>query len=301
MTHFQNFNPDSGDHMQRHDPADPQAHPTEAKTSGMAIAAMILGISAWISCGLTAIPGLILGIIAMNQVKDPSREIKGGGMALTGVILSALALLLPVLALLIAILLPALGAARNTARQMTNNVQGRGIHQAVVTYAQSNKSWYPGLDTRGQNPQDVSQRFQILLDGYYFTPEYIINPLDSATTPVQASASGTYSVQPNNYSYAMLSIMPDNSDRREEWKDSLNSQAVVLSDRNTNPGGHPESVMSGPGGIWRGMVVWNDGHVITESSSVMIDTQYGRGPMNSQDELFQAPTTHDAMMIHQGR
>lgn len=297
MTNFENMQPEQGDAMQRQNLN--RARPVaEAKTSGMAITALILGIVGWISCGITAIPGLILGIVAMNQIKDPSRGLKGSGMAMTGTVLSGIALVLPVLALLVAILLPALGAARITARKMTNSTQIRGIHQSMVTYAQGNKSWYPGVNHQGIMPQPVSDRFKILLDAQYFTPDYLIN-LEDNLSPASPGPQG-YVVTPANYSYALLSIMPENSGRRAEWKDSLNSEAVVISDRNTNTGGQPESVWDGPGQPWTGTVSFNDGSVMFERSDVLSRTRYGQH-MNRDDELFAAPTSHDALMIHSGR
>ena len=66
-----------------------------------------------------------------------------------GFTLIELLVVISIIALLIGILLPALGLARETARQMQSSTQVRGIHNALVTYAQGNKSYYPGIMPTG--------------------------------------------------------------------------------------------------------------------------------------------------------
>jgi hypothetical protein len=110
---------------------------SETSTSGMALAAMILGI-----VGMCLVPlglvGLILGIVALSQIGDPIRRLTGRGLAITGIVTGAIGLTLApisIIALMIGIMLPALGAAQSTARKMTNNTQLRGIHMAMSTYS----------------------------------------------------------------------------------------------------------------------------------------------------------------------
>jgi hypothetical protein len=71
------------------------------KSSGLAVASMVLGIVAvvfdfiflWVGL-ICAIIALILGIVAKNQISNSNGQIGGGGMATTGIVLGAVALLL---------------------------------------------------------------------------------------------------------------------------------------------------------------------------------------------------------------
>ena len=214
-----------------------------------------------------------------------------------------------ILTLLIAILLPALGAARRTSRQMQNNTQLRGIHQSLVIFAQANKiggqdGYYPGLGPKGQLVAEApSARLDLLLEGNYFTPEYVINPADAAMVVAAPGAKLTA----GNYSYAMLAIADEAADagRRAEWKETLNTNALVLGDRNTGPAGELDqvsSVWNQPGdGDWRGGVVRNDNSTAFETQPTFHHTVYGDAPANDQDHLFDRETDagHDADLIHQ--
>ncbi len=110
-----------------------------------------------------------------------------------------------IIALLVGILLPALGAARTAARQMQNNTQVRGIHQGMSIYAQHNKTGtsegkFPGLDEGGDIEASTTtpggggvtlaaaadgsvpaHRYAIMLDKNLFSGEYAIAPIDDKT------------------------------------------------------------------------------------------------------------------------
>lgn len=236
---------------------------------------------------------------------------------------------------------PADAAARRTARRMQNSTQLRGIHQALVTFANSNKNKFAGLSSKGDiienglantgNSGDgdtVQARYWILLKGDFFTPEYAISP--SETADVDLAFDWQFDNGPgvvrwdNNlkhYSYAMLGIKgtagegPDAAfaGRAAEWQQTLNSQAIVLSDRNTgtNATDQVESIHTGDRSDWTGSVLWNDNHVGFEQEQ-FFETKYANGALNSDqfgngtDNLFDSERDRnglvgvDALMVIAG-
>ena len=241
----------------------------------------------------------------------------------TGFTLIELLVVISIIALLIAILLPALGAARRTARRMQNSTQLRGIHQGLVTFANSNRNNFAGLNSSGEvqgngnnatgtsGPgDDIEARYWLMLNGDFFTPEYAISPSETAnvveyndggapaTTPV------TWNATARHYSYALLQfqrqnvngtlqIRAEDTGRGAEWKQTLNSQAIVVSDRNTGSNnatgtmGQIRSIHTDEDGEWEGSVLWNDNHVNYESEPTF-ETKYANGSLNDAggDNLF---------------
>lgn len=293
---------------------------------GMAIGALVCGIIGFCFAPL-AIVALILGIVFLSKSRDGQ---PGRGMAVAGTVLGGVGLVFSVVALLIAILLPALGAARRTARTMQNSTQVRGIHMGLVTYANSNKNNFPGLASNGDILADGAQtgnsgdgsmpqaRYWLLLDGDFFTPEYAISPSETDFNITEYFGSGP--VTADNYSYAMLgyektgavktdsfsgeqtySVEMSTAGRVAEWKQTLNSQAIVMSDRNLGSDGTTavDSIHSGSPGFWEGSVLWNDNHVSFETTQ-FFQTKYGSGNYNNNDNLFEEDGTggYDALLVH---
>lgn len=207
---------------------------------------------------------------------------------------------------IVAILLPAFGPRHRPAGKMQNMTQLRGIHQGMVTYANSNKEFFPGLNKLGEDDRiTVEQRFQILLEDDFISPEYAISPLE--TEPItEWDGWGDIAPEPitkENYSYAMLQI-PKDGGRRIEWSQTLNAQAIVLSDRNTATKAKPSSIHIGPGDKWAGSILWNDNTVRYEKTDTF-ETRYGdditdNAKPNPADRLFESSGDDDALLIHAG-
>ncbi len=218
-------------------------------------------------------------------------------------------ILLAIIVLLVAILLPAMGTRHRCGRQMQNSTQVRGIHSGLVLFAQGNNMHYPGVTANGKNiaPDiglSVEGRIQKLIDESYFTREYAISPHEQYTGIT---------------SYALLQVNADVTDetgqrvaqggRNDEWKDTSNTLAVVISDRAVNNGknfGEIKSIHTKPAmgkTDWKGSVGWNDNHVTFESTFIQ-PTKYGDVD-HEQDHLFtnqtgDAHTGSDAFMVHSG-
>ena len=61
-------------------------------TSGLAITSLVLGIVGLLFCGLTSIPGAVVGHMALNRIKRTGEE--GQGMAMGGLITSYITIVL---------------------------------------------------------------------------------------------------------------------------------------------------------------------------------------------------------------
>jgi prepilin-type processing-associated H-X9-DG protein len=124
-------------------PAAAQVAP--AKTSGLAISSLVLGILGIVSCGITALAGLILGIVAMVKVKNSGGRLGGGGIALAGIIVSGIFLLMiPIQA---ALLLPALAAAKQKAQEINCVNNEKQLALAVLIYTSDHTNHVPPAAT----------------------------------------------------------------------------------------------------------------------------------------------------------
>jgi len=122
----------------------PSGTPTRC---GLATASLVCGIAGIVTCGLSAVAGLILGIIALSRIGKSAGQLRGRGLAIAGIIISAATPVL--LAMLVAVLLPfVMGALREVQGvQSISNMQ-QLVCMATADYAEAHdgnlppsKSW----------------------------------------------------------------------------------------------------------------------------------------------------------------
>ncbi|HTQ50607.1 MAG TPA: DUF4190 domain-containing protein [Candidatus Acidoferrales bacterium] len=119
----------------------PTAPAVPSRTSGLAVTSLVLGVLGLFTCGITALFGLVLGIIAMVKVSNSRGALRGGGIALAGIIVSGIFLLMiPIYA---AMLLPALSAAKQRAQTIVCVNNEKQLALAIRMYSADNTNHFP--------------------------------------------------------------------------------------------------------------------------------------------------------------
>ena len=115
-----------------------------AKTSGLAITSLVLGLLSFCTFFLTAPLAVILGIISLIMISRSHGQLKGTGMAIAGIAVPVVAL--PFVAILMGVLMPAIAKVRCVAQQQicANNLKQLGV--VLQVYADDNDRQYPTAD-----------------------------------------------------------------------------------------------------------------------------------------------------------
>jgi prepilin-type N-terminal cleavage/methylation domain-containing protein len=241
-----------------------------------------------------------------------------------------LLVVISIIALLIGILLPALGAAKRVAYQMKSNTQIRGIGQGCILFSQGNNGWYPGLNGSGLGDATVAtgaNAYSIpspqsnflpglarLLNGSYFTPGYLISPAETNTATIvtaSATAASGAAMTTAQTSYALSqvqfgivatgggAISTSDTGRAPEWKDNTNTLAVVLGDRVLSQGsefaGVTDITAASARSIWTTTDGdWRGGVVFGDNSTSFLTTTTTSTKYptteNTQDNILLAAT-----------
>jgi uncharacterized protein DUF4190/uncharacterized protein DUF4339 len=114
---------------------------TGGKTSGLAIASLVLGVMGWFTLGVTALVGLVLGIVALVSINRSRGALRGKGIAIGGTVVSGvMVLMLPLMA---AMLLPALARAKGRAQSINCMNNMKQLALGGMMYATDNKDRFP--------------------------------------------------------------------------------------------------------------------------------------------------------------
>lgn len=110
---------------------------TPPKTSGLAVTSLVTGILGLLICGLGLV-SVIFGHVALSKIKRSGGALKGGGLAIAGLVLGYLSLILTIVMLPIAVKAYKKGSDRAGCILNQRNVQ-----QAVRSH-QGMKNLQPG-------------------------------------------------------------------------------------------------------------------------------------------------------------
>jgi len=115
---------------------------TDTKTSGLAIASLVLAILSPFACILTAIPAIIIGIVALVKISKSQGQLKGNGLATAGIAVSGISLVF-IIPILLGILMPALARTRQIAFRMHCGTNMSALGKAMLIYANDYDDKYP--------------------------------------------------------------------------------------------------------------------------------------------------------------
>ncbi len=111
------------------------------KTSGMAVTSLVLGCLGLLTCGITSLVGLVLGIIALVRISRSRGQLGGQGLAAAGTIVSAFFLLLaPITA---ALVLPAMAKAKAKAGGIRCMNTVKQLNLALMMYSADHNDQFP--------------------------------------------------------------------------------------------------------------------------------------------------------------
>jgi len=214
-----------------------------------------------------------------------------------------LLVVISIIALLIAILLPALGAARTSAQKMQNNANLRSMHQGLVISGDDNKGWYVGLTSSGaiMSTAQVAQvfaphnlsvpatfygnhapaRWGMLATSGIISTDNFLSPAENNRTAWDGSSlfSGT------NVSYGILDLVSVQTvggyvenNASKSWRNDVTTLTPIVSDRSTALGSSSSVAQDAHTSLWsedswEGGVAWNDGHTEFLDTPVLDVTQ----------------------------
>ena len=122
------------------------AYAAPPRTSGLALASMILGILSFLTVGLTSLPAVICGHLSLSRIKKAAGAVSGHGFAVAGLVMGYVGLCffaLFVLGVLAGIALPVFNQVQEKGRITKSMAEAKQVGLALKTYAVDNGGKYP--------------------------------------------------------------------------------------------------------------------------------------------------------------
>ena len=130
-------------------------------TSGKAIASLILGVFSLLCC-LTGIPAIIFGALGLGDVNRSGGRVTGSGLAIAGIVLGSIGSLLSIAGILLALLLPAVQAARQAARRVQSSNNLKQVALALIAYHETHRNFPEAFTKNDDGRPLLSWRVAIL-------------------------------------------------------------------------------------------------------------------------------------------
>ncbi len=107
---------------------------TDAQTSGLAIASLVLGLLSFCTFFTTGIVAIVLGIISLVKINKSGGRLKGTGFAIAGIAVPAVSAVF-IVPLMLGIMMPALVRTRQIAHRMVCEANLSELGKIMLLYA----------------------------------------------------------------------------------------------------------------------------------------------------------------------
>lgn len=121
----------------------PAAFISSPKNSGLAIASLVCGALSFPTCGLTGLPGVICGHMALSSIRKSMGAIGGKGFAITGLVMSYCGFLLIGLSVLAGLAFPTFARIQEKGMQTKSISHAKQIVVACRLYASDHAGKLP--------------------------------------------------------------------------------------------------------------------------------------------------------------
>lgn len=170
-------------------PAMPPASATPDAVSGKATASLVLGLLSFLTCILTGVPAIVLGLLAQRDIRRSGGRLGGDGLAIAGIVTGGIGMFLavPLLGMMVGIAVPGFIKAREKA-------QANACTEAQYMMDAAVDNW--SID-RGKKVGDQPAEADLIGPNMYLRtwPFCPIGP--NGPTPIAIPAVGDDAVCPN--------------------------------------------------------------------------------------------------------